>query len=550
MVKTTLPAASPGAGRRVITYNYDERGLPTSLPGYVKSATFDLGGRLVSYTQQNGVVNQVDFIANTKLPAHLRVTAPDGTALRDLAFHYDGTANTTSVDSPLDLERASFTYDELGRLTTASYGNGDHFAYAYTDGGSISHIDGVGDVSLRPSGSAQVDHVGADGYSYDAAGRMQSTPFGNLRWDGQDRLLGVTLKDGRQETYAYDHAGSRVFRRDADGKESYVIGPSMEIVDGTPVLWVNFLGRRVLGLFGGAAVFPHYDQLGQATLFTDAAGGVIRRLSFGPYGALRQDSGAAPAPGDLRLGGRFDATTGLVCMGLRYYDPRLGRFISADVVVGALALDGWNRYAYAHGNPMRFIDPTGLSVGDVLAIIGMIVLVAVLVVAAYYTAGVSLVVAAGISVNIGGLLHSDRDRRGGRRRARWDLCRPGRRGDLGGRAVRRLRGRRDRLRGRRCERRRVRADGRSGRRRRGRQRGGWRHSGRDRGRGQRGGRRLRRRQGIGGRRVQALARGVRHRDDHRGATRRVLRRLQCHGPQRHRWIAEARDARQVRQHLR
>jgi hypothetical protein len=50
-------------------------------------------------------------------------------------------------------------------------------------------------------------------------------------------------------------------------------------------------------------------------------------------------------------------------MHARYYNPNLGRFLSADRVGGRPRLpQGWNRYAYAHGNPLKFVDPDGKDV--------------------------------------------------------------------------------------------------------------------------------------------------------------------------------------------
>jgi hypothetical protein len=50
-------------------------------------------------------------------------------------------------------------------------------------------------------------------------------------------------------------------------------------------------------------------------------------------------------------------------MRARYYSPDMRRFINADVVAGdisnAITL---NRFAYANGNPVSFVDPFGLSV--------------------------------------------------------------------------------------------------------------------------------------------------------------------------------------------
>jgi len=46
--------------------------------------------------------------------------------------------------------------------------------------------------------------------------------------------------------------------------------------------------------------------------------------------------------------------------GARFYDPLLGRFISADTVVpGAGNPQALNRYAYVLNNPLRYTDPSG-----------------------------------------------------------------------------------------------------------------------------------------------------------------------------------------------
>ncbi len=52
--------------------------------------------------------------------------------------------------------------------------------------------------------------------------------------------------------------------------------------------------------------------------------------------------------------------TQLLYYGARYYDPLLGRFISADTVVpGASNPQALNRYAYVLNNPLKYTDPTG-----------------------------------------------------------------------------------------------------------------------------------------------------------------------------------------------
>jgi RHS repeat-associated protein len=61
----------------------------------------------------------------------------------------------------------------------------------------------------------------------------------------------------------------------------------------------------------------------------------------------------------LFTGQRLD-TTGLYYYNARYYDPTIGRFISADTMVPNPANpQSFNRYSYCLNNPLKYNDPTG-----------------------------------------------------------------------------------------------------------------------------------------------------------------------------------------------
>jgi RHS repeat-associated protein len=60
----------------------------------------------------------------------------------------------------------------------------------------------------------------------------------------------------------------------------------------------------------------------------------------------------------LYAGHRWDADSGLYDFGSRFYDPRIGQFLSPDGDT-IVASGGINTYTYARNNPNRWTDPDG-----------------------------------------------------------------------------------------------------------------------------------------------------------------------------------------------
>ena len=56
----------------------------------------------------------------------------------------------------------------------------------------------------------------------------------------------------------------------------------------------------------------------------------------------------------------LDTETDFYYYNARYYDPEVSRFVTADTVIdGEHATQGWNRYMYVKGNPIRYKDENG-----------------------------------------------------------------------------------------------------------------------------------------------------------------------------------------------
>lgn len=123
-------------------------------------------------------------------------------------------------------------------------------------------------------------------------------------------------------------------------------------------------GARVLRPPGpGAAVYRFVlsDPLGSSRVEIDAAGRRVAHTTLEPFGAVVPTHSAGASRGRAYYAGHErQAETGLVYMNARWMDPRTGTFLSVDPVVRRMdAPAAWNGYAYAEGNPIAAVDPTG-----------------------------------------------------------------------------------------------------------------------------------------------------------------------------------------------
>lgn len=106
----------------------------------------------------------------------------------------------------------------------------------------------------------------------------------------------------------------------------------------------------------------HNDISGSPMVATDAAGNVVWKESYRPYGdKLRNEPASSNGTNKIGYAGSpFDASTGLSYMGARYYDPQIGRFMGIDPVgFQEDNIHSFNRYAYANNNPYKFVDRDG-----------------------------------------------------------------------------------------------------------------------------------------------------------------------------------------------
>jgi RHS repeat-associated protein len=114
--------------------------------------------------------------------------------------------------------------------------------------------------------------------------------------------------------------------------------------------------------------YVHLDALGSVRMITDAAGEVVGRSNFVPFGqdwepsGVQEDRRFALLERTAETGG--GSWLALDYAGARYYHSQTGRFTSPDDPIFGDPFDpqSMNLYAYALNNPLRYVDPAGTCV--------------------------------------------------------------------------------------------------------------------------------------------------------------------------------------------
>lgn len=277
-----------------------------------------------------------------------------------------------------------YAYDRGGNLTQIRH-NSAIAQQSFTQDITISNKTNRALLKSQCSDPKQVDSY------FDESGNLTQLLNGDaIIWDSRNHLKATKeimesghLSEG--ETYQYNSASQRVTkirgRKTAGGDlekvtthylpniEQWDVSTSsvtekyavVQIQAGTSakvraLCWEIGTSK---GIENNSLRYSYDDGIGNSGLETDGKGQLVSYEEYYPYGGTAIWSSENAVEADyktIRYSGKEKDSTGMYYYGYRYYQPWIGRWLSADP---AGTIDGLNLYRMVRNNPVTLHDPDG-----------------------------------------------------------------------------------------------------------------------------------------------------------------------------------------------
>lgn len=388
-----------------VDYGYDSAGRPrsmlysdgTSTQPLYEATTVDPFGRVRSATL--GESTYTASYADVGRRLFQNATVSTGSGSRRLAITgYDAIGREVSRSETLpNGGTQTFSYDALGRLASEHLLSLNlvipRWAFAYDALGNLLSLTdelGTADASLSYS-TTDRDRICRIGYGDAGLGGTAC----NVSYDSFGNVIYEPTRTGARKLGYYvngavraidDSTGARAdFRYDAFGglQELDLSGPNEQRKDRQYGAFIanryelsglnktSYTSRRFEGPGvsisrrgpDGPWIFS-FDEARGTRFTTDGNGAFVQDVSYAPFGETTSTGAAHGTPqysSELWNGGEQLDPMGLVQVGVRMYDPVIGRFLQRDPLFTPRTAATTNPYAFAFNEPINNGDPTGLD---------------------------------------------------------------------------------------------------------------------------------------------------------------------------------------------
>jgi RHS repeat-associated protein len=325
----------------------------------------------------------LSFALAALAPAAEPVTNAPGTETWTTGpYVYDGAGNVTKIGGN------TYRYDPVKRVKEYLPEAGGSQSFTDDSFGNIRRID------TTPAGGSAIsriipidsgsNHVGSSaGALYDRAGNMLSYSGTTYKYDSQNMMVGMEGA-AKRYGYVYTAADERIGTvnlltkqwtwtvRSDGGKVLREYTSSGGTNGAAAWQWSRdyvYRGPALLASVGTDGTrHYHLDHLRSPRLVTDASAVRTAFHTYMPFGeeetSILQDRERLRFTGHERdfAGGTVSENKDyLDYMHARYYNPMLGRFLSADRARDSdpRQPQSWNQYGYVRANPVNNIDANG-----------------------------------------------------------------------------------------------------------------------------------------------------------------------------------------------
>ena len=357
------------------TYTYDANGNRASLIREFSTT---------STTYQYNRANMVTGLQNKK---------HDGSIISSYSYNYylDGNQQSKTDNSG---KTTTYLYDAAGRLkaeTESGTGANQSYSYLYEDlrsNRTKMTVTGdnarVVDYTYNLANQLMTEKTGNETiiYSYDNNGnqilkaKQITSPGGTsgigveyggdlleeYEYDGFNQLTSVKI-EGVDTAYKYKADGLRLSKTTGGVTTQHIWDGqniSADMTNGTVTAkYLRGVDLISSSVSGQTTRYYMYNAHGDVVQLVGSSYTVVRRYEYDAFGVEQEIAGqdAETDNNPFRYCGEyFDKETGSIYLRARYYNPKIGRFITQDPIC-----DGLNWYTYCGNSPVMFRDPSGLT---------------------------------------------------------------------------------------------------------------------------------------------------------------------------------------------